>query len=70
MLSDRNAKIIMDSIVYMVKKLGHETIAEGVETKEQLEYLKEIGCDCIQGFLLGKPLSVEDTKKLLDSVVG
>jgi len=70
MLSDRNAKIIMDSIVYMVKKLGHETIAEGVETREQLEYLKEISCDCIQGFLLGKPLSADDTMKLLDSVVG
>ena len=49
----------------MVKKLGFETIAEGVESKEQFEYLKEIGCDCIQGYLLGKPMPGEEIKQLL-----
>ncbi len=65
MLLDENAKIIMDSIVYMVKKLGHETVAEGVESEEQLAYLKEIGCDCIQGYLLAKPLSADEVEALL-----
>ena len=49
----------------MVKKLGFETIAEGVETDEQFEYLKNIGCDCIQGYLLGKPVESEKIEELL-----
>lgn len=65
MLTDKNARIIMDSIVYMVKKLGFETIAEGVETQEQFDYLKSIECDCIQGYLLGKPLQGDELEKLL-----
>ncbi|MGN0377496.1 MAG: putative bifunctional diguanylate cyclase/phosphodiesterase [Suilimivivens sp.] len=65
MLIDKNARIIIDSIVYMVKKLGFETIAEGVETEEQFEYLQSIECDCIQGYLLGKPLSADEIEKLL-----
>lgn len=69
MLVDSNARIIMDSIVYMVKKLGHETVAEGVETEEQLAYLKDIGCDCIQGYLLGKPLNAEEMERLLENMV-
>lgn len=65
MLLDDNGKVIMESIIYMVKKLGFETIAEGVETKEQLEYLENIGCDCIQGYLLGKPVPRDDIETLL-----
>ncbi len=65
MLVDNNARIIMDSIINMVKKLGFETIAEGVETQEQFDYLKSIGCDCIQGYLLGKPMQEEEIEKLL-----
>lgn len=65
MLDDNNARIIIDSIVHMVKKLGFETIAEGVETEEQFEYLKLIECDCIQGYLLGKPLSSNEIEELL-----
>ena len=34
---------------------GKETIAEGVETEQQLDYLREVGCDAVQGFVLGKP---------------
>ena len=51
--------------MYLWKKLGFETIAEGVETKEQLEYLASIDCDCIQGFLLGRPLAREEVDLLL-----
>ncbi|MCR5594893.1 MAG: bifunctional diguanylate cyclase/phosphodiesterase [Lachnospiraceae bacterium] len=64
-LSDENTNIIMESIMGMVKRLGLETVAEGVETEEQLEYLKSINCDNIQGYLLGRPQSEEDIKKLL-----
>ena len=67
MLTDQNARIITDSIIYMVKKLGYETVAEGVETKEQFAYLQSIGCDCIQGYLLGKPLPAEEIENLLEA---
>ena len=40
-------------------------IAEGIETKEQLEFLKERGCDEYQGFLFSKPVSAQDFEKLL-----
>lgn len=66
MLTDENARIITESIIYMVKKLGFETVAEGVESREQCEYLKSIGCDCIQGFLLGKPLPADRIEALLE----
>lgn len=65
-LEDENSIIIMESIMYMVKRLGLETVAEGVETQEQLNYLKKIQCDSIQGFLLGRPQSDENIKELLN----
>jgi len=65
-LDDKNSIVIMESIMFMVKRLGLETVAEGVETKEQLDYLKSIKCDNIQGFLLGRPQSEEGIKQLLN----
>ena len=49
----------------MVKKLGYETIAEGVEEQEQYDYLYRIGCDNIQGFYLGKPMPADEIENLL-----
>lgn len=63
--SDTSTKVITESIVSMVRKLGFETVAEGVETQEQYDYLKGIDCDNIQGFLLGKPMKAEDIEELL-----
>ena len=64
-ITDENTRIITESIIYMVKKLGFETIAEGVETEEQFKYLNEISCDIIQGSYLGKPMPAADIEKLL-----
>lgn len=47
-------RCIVNAIVYMGKGLGLNLIAEGVETKSQLDYLKELGCSEIQGFIFGK----------------
>lgn len=66
-VNDENTRTITEAIIYMVKKLGYETIAEGVENQAQYEYLKQTGCDCIQGYLFGKPMSAEDMDKLLAS---
>lgn len=48
------ARIITHSICSMAKMLGIKTVAEGVETKEQAEYLAHYGCDYLQGFYFGK----------------
>lgn len=65
-IDDESTQVITESIVSMVKKLGYETVAEGVETKEQYEYLKKIECDNIQGFLLGKPMPEEELVMLME----
>ena len=65
-IDDESTQVITESIVSMVKKLGYETVAEGVETKEQFEYLKKIECDNIQGFLLGKPMPEDELVMLME----
>ena len=52
-------------IINMGKSLGMSIVAEGVENKEQLEYLKKYKCDKIQGYLFSKPLSKADIITLL-----
>jgi EAL domain-containing protein (putative c-di-GMP-specific phosphodiesterase class I) len=56
---------ITDAIVSLVNKLGLDTIAEGVETDEQLEMIKKINCKTIQGFLTGRPMPKNDCDKLI-----
>lgn len=53
-----NARIA-DAIIKLGHSLGLEVISEGVENKEQLNLLKENGCDAVQGYLLGKPMPPE-----------
>ena len=51
---DEKSKIIVANVVHMAKKLGMKTLAEGVETQEQVQFLLGIGCEKIQGYLLGR----------------
>lgn len=67
-IDDNSTKVITESIIAMVKKLGCETVAEGVETPEQLAYLQGVNCDNIQGFLLGKPMPAAEIEKILAAV--
>ncbi|MDE7445933.1 MAG: bifunctional diguanylate cyclase/phosphodiesterase [Lachnospiraceae bacterium] len=64
-ITDANTGVIIESIIVMAKKLGFETIAEGVETKDQFDYLKNIGCECVQGYLLGRPMPKEEIEQIL-----
>ena len=57
------SRIIISSMVRMSKHLGLKTLAEGVETREQMEFLKEIGCEKAQGYFYGKPQPLNDTMK-------
>ena len=58
-VNDVNTKIIIESIVQMADKLGLKTVAEGIETEEQVNFLKQIHCKYGQGFLFGKPVDAE-----------
>ncbi len=53
-------KSIARTIIALAKSLNLETVAEGVETPEQLSILREMNCDLIQGYLFGKPLPAKE----------
>ncbi len=57
-------RAIVETIIYLAHSLGIKTIAEGVETQEQLKILKELNCDLVQGFLLAKPMPQEEVEKI------
>ena len=54
------SKIIITGLVAMAKDLGTATVAEGVETEDQYLFLKEVGCNKIQGYFFGKPEPFDD----------
>jgi len=56
MLSDNKTKAIVESTIFLAKRLNIYTIAEGVETPEQFEALRTMGCDYFQGYLFYKPM--------------
>ena len=53
----------------MAHSLGKQVIAEGVETIEQLDFLRERGCDCAQGYFLARPLPATDMTELLSGAI-
>ena len=71
---DDNA--IVKTIATLAQNLGMEVIAEGIETKEQYDQLKRLGCEFGQGFLFSPPLDTDGVQRLLvetpelDSILG
>lgn len=59
-------RAVVQSLVDIGKTLGIEVIAEGVETMEHARVLKEVGCDILQGYAFGRPMSAEDFARFLD----
>lgn len=59
-VSDPNDAAIVKATIQLSHGLGISSIAEGVETKEQLEFLAESGCEYVQGYYFSKPLSLKD----------
>ncbi|WP_319413884.1 EAL domain-containing protein [uncultured Cohaesibacter sp.] len=57
--------VILHAIVELGKTLGKTVIAEGVEREDQLEYLRSVGCDQAQGYLLGRPMCAQDARKFV-----
>ena len=62
---DQRSRRILTSVIQMAKEIGIHTLAEGVETAEQAEYLRDIGCEKLQGFYFGKPLPYAEAMETL-----
>jgi EAL domain-containing protein (putative c-di-GMP-specific phosphodiesterase class I) len=56
---------IVEASIYIAHKLGLRVVAEGVETPEQLAFLKRLNCDFAQGYLYSKPLQESELIRLL-----
>ncbi len=57
-------KEIITTVVGMASRLNIETVSEGIETKEQFDFIYKAGCDLVQGFLFGKPMPIDDFSEL------
>jgi len=62
---DANDRAIVDAIMTLAHKMGLRTVAEGVETVEQLQYLKAQGCDECQGYFFAKPCPAPEFENYL-----
>ena len=65
--TDHRGRVIVEAIISMASKIQLHTICEGVETKQQRDFLKEAGCEMVQGFFYARPMPYEDFAALLDS---
>ena len=63
---DSFSKKIIDMTIYLNKSLGKMVVCEGVEEKEEVDYLKYKGCDYIQGYYYSKPIKFLDFVKFID----
>ncbi|ONI43380.1 hypothetical protein AN641_10345 [Candidatus Epulonipiscioides gigas] len=66
LIDDPKSKFILESIIHMSNKLNLKTVVEGIETEEQLDILKKLGFNTIQGYLFSRPLPVNDFVSLLE----
>jgi EAL domain-containing protein (putative c-di-GMP-specific phosphodiesterase class I) len=58
--SDASAAAVATSIVAIASSLGLQVVAEGVETREQLAFLRNCGCDSLQGYYFSRPVPAEE----------
>ena len=57
---------LITATVAMAHGLNLKVVAEGVETDEQLTFLKKVGCDYVQGYLFSKPVPEDEMKRLIE----
>lgn len=59
--------VMFASIIDLIGRLGKKSVAEGVETHQQLGYLEKLGCDIVQGYVFDKPLPKDEFEQRLES---
>ncbi len=67
--AEKQECLLLDGIINLVNNLGMTLIIEGVETDDQLEYLKQRQCSYIQGYLFSKPLPFDELLSYLQRVM-
>jgi len=67
LMTDSADRELINATIVMSHALGIKVVAEGVETQEQFEVLKELECDCVQGFLFGKPVNAVEFSRQIES---
>ena len=65
----QKSSVIVEQVVEMATKIDIRTLCEGVETKEQAAFLKQIGCNMAQGYLYSKPVPEETFEGMLESEI-
>ncbi|EJX02222.1 signaling protein [gut metagenome] len=63
-LEKAKSRLIVRSMARLAKMLGCTTVAEGIETRAQLDLLRGVECDLVQGFVFYRPMTVEDFEKI------
>ena len=58
--SQQRAEDVVESIINLLQKLKIGTVAEGIESEKQAEFLKRIHCDLVQGYVFSKPLPISE----------
>ncbi len=66
-LPSERAAAIIESVIWLGRSLGARVVAEGVETEAQRDTLRNMGCECAQGYLFSRPMSVDRWEALLRS---
>lgn len=64
--SDGTARAILESSIYLAKQLAMTTVAEGVETIEDWNLVKELGCDLVQGYYIARPMDADSFDSWLE----
>jgi EAL domain-containing protein (putative c-di-GMP-specific phosphodiesterase class I) len=66
---DREDEAIVDMVLSLARALGLQVVAEGVETADQVDRLRRVGCDLMQGYYFGKPMPAEDVETFLQQAL-
>lgn len=61
--SSEKSRNIIKAIIRMAKEIGIHTLVEGVETEDQVRFIRSIGCELIQGYYYGKPMTLDELKE-------
>jgi EAL domain-containing protein (putative c-di-GMP-specific phosphodiesterase class I) len=62
---EKRKEAVVSEAIKLAKRLNMRTVAEGVEAKEEVEFLERQGCDMIQGYYFGRPMPAAEFEKLL-----
>lgn len=66
MMENKKENIIVKSIIDMTQALNMLTVAEGIESKQQMEFLSKTACDYIQGYVISKPVSINEFERMIE----